>query len=84
MSESLNMTRGEGRSHSEETTMWPTWNTLPVGWTDVMLVVLVSVAACVSACTTPGLIGLNPSAPFPDGGYTGPAVQGNDDSSLSG
>ena len=24
-----NMARGEGRSPPEETTMWPTWNTLP-------------------------------------------------------
>ena len=41
--------------------MLPTWNDLPKWWHRVMLMVLVSVALCISACTAPGQSSSTPS-----------------------
>jgi hypothetical protein len=74
-----NMRRDEGTGHPEELAMQPTWNTLPVGWTYMMRVVLVSIALFVSACTAPGHSISNPSGIPSEGGYAGPKGSGNGD-----
>jgi hypothetical protein len=57
--------------------MWPTWNTVRTWWHHVMLLVLVAVVLCVSACTTPGRSSSTPAALSPEGGLTGPMIQGD-------
>jgi hypothetical protein len=47
--------------------MWPALKVLPVWWTRVMLVVLVSVVCFISACTGPGHSSSAPSAHSPEG-----------------
>jgi hypothetical protein len=72
-----NMRRDKGTGHLEELAMRPSWNTLPLGWTYMMRVVLVSIALFVSACTAPGHPISNPSDILSEGGYAGPKGSGN-------
>jgi hypothetical protein len=67
----------EGRSHPEETMMWPTWNTLLAAWTYVMRVVLVAVVLFGAACTGPAHSSSAPSAHSAEGGHGGPKLSGN-------
>jgi hypothetical protein len=62
--------------------MWPTWNTLPAGWTHAMRVVLVFVALCMSACTALSHSSSNPSDMPSDRGYVGPMIQGDGDGGM--
>jgi hypothetical protein len=74
-----NVRRDEGTGHLEELAMRPIWNALPVGWTYMMRVVLVSIALFVSACTAPGHPISNPSGIPSEGGYAEPKGSGNGD-----
>jgi hypothetical protein len=57
--------------------MWPTWNTLPTGWTHAMRVVLVFMVLCMSACTALSHSNSNPSGIPSEGGNAGPKDSGN-------
>jgi len=57
--------------------MWPTWNTLPTGWTHAMRVGLVFMVLCMSACTALSHSSSNPSGMPSEGGYAGPKDSGN-------
>jgi hypothetical protein len=59
--------------------MWPTWNTLAAGWTDVMRVVLVAVVVFVAACTGRAHSSSAPSGHAPEGGRAGPLTSGDGD-----
>ena len=56
--------------------MWPTWNTLPTGWTHAMRVVLGFMALGMSACTALSHSSSNPSGMPSEGGYAGPKDSG--------
>jgi Magnesium chelatase, subunit ChlI len=56
--------------------MWPTWNTLPAGWTYVMRVALVAVVLFVAAYTGPGHSSSAPSAYSPERAMRGRCSQG--------
>ncbi len=57
--------------------MWPTWSTLPAGWTYVLRVTLAAVVLFVSACAALGHSSSNRSSMPSDGGYAGMADSGN-------
>ena len=65
------------REPLEEPAMWPTWNTLPAGWTHVIRVLLVAAALCLSACTAHRQSISNPSGTPAEGEYAGPKDTGS-------
>jgi hypothetical protein len=60
--------------------MWPTWNTIPIGWTHAIRVGLVCMVLCMSACTALSDSSSNPSGMPSEGesaGLKGSGTGGN-------
>jgi hypothetical protein len=57
--------------------MAQTWNSVVTRWHGLMLVMVVSVGVCVSACTAPSSSSSHPTTIPSEGGYAGPKDSGN-------
>jgi hypothetical protein len=66
-----------GATSLGEAVMAQTWNAVATRWHRLMLVMVVSVGVCVSACTAPSPSSSHPATIPSEGGSTGPKDSGN-------